>query len=942
MKKLLVSVLIVFLFLFAGISFLSVHASNNINVTVTGIFDEYNEPATQGSYAYGSKLSLAPVVPSGHSFAFWIVNGIVQQNLVIDHEFTVTNRMNLQAVFAPNGKLAVVFIDSNGQYLGVRYVAENGAASDAGISAPVKPGYQIANPKWASIQGSSDLGNIQSNSVFVLQYETDLSIGNKTLTVNGGTGSGSFAFNSVVTVTANTPDEGLVFSHWTENGVKVSNQTPFTFTLLTNRTLTAVFLEETDDVLPFVTLSENLQLRDGYESYLGQYHVPVGYTVVEYGFLASKSSAELTIESAGVVVAQSNSRNAYFEFVTSFTDGQFRSIRAYLIVKNQSNVIQAPVYSDVFHRNPSFLPDLTYETGFNSVDPVKSSYALGTTISDGVEWRMFDALTGNLANDKRNGAYSVRFQNSGYIETTTTIGLISNISFFAARYGTEDSATLFVYVSANGSNWLDVSDGLDSTSIDSLELKQYNLNLYTSSAFLTSGLSNTNLYLRISKTGGNRINIDDLKVYTKYTGSIHNVLYDVDGVMSDELVKDSGTIQYTNPTKTGHSFVGWYFNPLFTGDVFELNTPVTQSVELYAKFNIAQFTISFESNGGSSVSQITQDFESSISAPTNPNRTGYSFAGWYSDVALTSSFVFDTMPGNNFTLYAKWSLNDYTISFNSNGGTVVDAITQGFGTSVSAPDEPTKEGYTFVRWYLTDSEVAYSFATMPAENITLNALWISDDVTTYTVTFNSNGGDSVDPQIVPENGVATLPTSPSRNGYTFDYWYVDNPEIEYSFSTLIIQNITLNAKWSIIIIEASIDTSGSFSSGIADGVIDAARLLIVNPGSATLSMSFHKNDSGTTSIFNNTAGEIRLYPGSGNGGMLTVNIGSGYVIRSITVNTSQNPTILSINNATSVAGSPTVNFNDGTSFVTIKNTSTSTGTSAQLRITSIIITYSVE
>lgn len=796
MKKLLVSVLGVFLFLFVGVSFLSVQASNNINVTVTGIFDEYNEPATQGSYAYGSKLSMAPTVPSGHSFAFWIVNGVVQQNLVIDHEFTVTNRMNLQAVFAPNGKLAVVFIDSNGQYLGVRYVAENGAASDVGISAPARPGYQIANPKWASIQGSTDLGNIQLNSVFVLQYETDLSIGNKTLTVNGGTGSGSFAFNSVVTVTANTPTEGLEFSHWTENGVKVSNQTPFTFTLLTNRTLTAVFLEEAEDVLPFVTLSENLQLRVGYESYLGQYHVPAGYTVIEYGFLASKSSAELTIESAGVVVAQSNSRNAYFEFVTSFTDGQFRSIRAYLIVKNQSDVIQTPVYSDVFHRNPMPVAQ-QYNTGFESVSPLKGSYAPGNITSDGIVWRLDDALVGNLANDRKNGSYSVRIQNSGFIESQSAFEGLETISFYTAKYGTDGDANVFVYVSKDKTNWVNVTDAVfGGIPVTSTTLTKFDIVVTNSSTFNESGLSTNFLYVKIAKTGGTRVNIDDVSILSHLKAPIHEVFFDVDGDKSSELVIELNTISVTNPTKTGHTFAGWYLNPSFTGDAFDLNTPVTQSVELYAKFSIAQFTISFESNGGSSVSQITQDFESSVSAPTNPTKTGYSFVGWYSDVALTSSYVFDTMPGNNLTLYAKWNVNSYTISFNSNGGTDVDAITQGFGTSVSAPDEPTKEGYTFIRWYLTDPEVAYIFTTIPAENITLNALWVEVSSTEYTVSFETYDGSSVPNQNVIENQKATEPADPTWSGYDFDGWFTSDDFVTlYDFDSLVTGNFTLYAKW---------------------------------------------------------------------------------------------------------------------------------------------------
>jgi uncharacterized repeat protein (TIGR02543 family) len=83
----------------------------------------------------------------------------------------------------------------------------------------------------------------------------------------------------------------------------------------------------------------------------------------------------------------------------------------------------------------------------------------------------------------------------------------------------------------------------------------------------------------------------------------------------------------------------------------------SQAITLYAKWTANQYTIRFDSNGGTRVTAITQNFGTAVSAPTNPTRTGYTFAGWFSDEALTIAYTFTTMPSQATTLYAKWTAN---------------------------------------------------------------------------------------------------------------------------------------------------------------------------------------------------------------------------------------------------------------------------------------------
>ena len=136
-------------------------------------------------------------------------------------------------------------------------------------------------------------------------------------------------------------------------------------------------------------------------------------------------------------------------------------------------------------------------------------------------------------------------------------------------------------------------------------------------------------------------------------------------------------------------------------------------------FSPKKYTITFNTDGGSAVSAITQEYETEVTAPADPTKEGYTFAGW--DKAIPA-----TMPNENIEIKAQWQVNQYTITFNTDGGSAVNAITQDFGTAITAPAAPTKEGYTFKGW---DKAVP---TTMPAGNVTLKAQW---QVNQYQVTL---------------------------------------------------------------------------------------------------------------------------------------------------------------------------------------------------------------
>ena len=227
-------------------------------------------------------------------------------------------------------------------------------------------------------------------------------------------------------------------------------------------------------------------------------------------------------------------------------------------------------------------------------------------------------------------------------------------------------------------------------------------------------------------------------------------------------------------TYTGHTFKGWYDNENLTGSpVTAIGGAETGNKEYWAKWEINQYTITFDTNGGSEIAPIIQDYGTEITAPDNPTRKGYTFKGWDKEIP-------ETMPAENITVKAQWKINQYTIAFDTNGGSEIAPITQDYGTEITAPDNPTRKGYTFKGW---DKEIP---ETMPAENITVKAQW---EINQYTITFDTNGGSEIAPITQNYGTEITAPDNPTRKGYTFKGWDKEIPE------TMPAENITITARW---------------------------------------------------------------------------------------------------------------------------------------------------
>ena len=272
-----------------------------------------------------------------------------------------------------------------------------------------------------------------------------------------------------------------------------------------------------------------------------------------------------------------------------------------------------------------------------------------------------------------------------------------------------------------------------------------------------------------------------LTLYPVWNTNKYTIAFDTNGGSEiAPITQDYGTeiTAPDNPTRKGYTFKGW--------DKAIPETMPAENITVKAQWEINQYTITFDTNGGSEIAPITQDYGTKITAPDKPTRKGYTFKGWDKEIP-------ETMPAENMTVKAQWEINQYTIAFDTNGGSEIAPITQDYGTEITAPDNPTRKGYTFKGW---DKEIP---ETMPAENITVKAQW---EINQYTIAFDTNGGSEIAPITQDYGTEITAPDNPTRKGYTFKGWHKEIPE------TMPAENITVKAQWKINQYTITFDTNG--------------------------------------------------------------------------------------------------------------------------------------
>lgn len=299
-------------------------------------------------------------------------------------------------------------------------------------------------------------------------------------------------------------------------------------------------------------------------------------------------------------------------------------------------------------------------------------------------------------------------------------------------------------------------------------------------------------------------------LYAQWDTSTYTVTFNANG---GSVNTSSITISYNStyptlptPTKYGYTFEGWFTDPssgtqVKKGDTYTLTTNQT----LYAHWTAVSCTVTFKANGGSvSTTGKTVYYGSEYGTLPTPTYTGHGFDGWFTSASGGSRVTASTTVGMTYThyLYAHWTTDQYTVTFNPNGGST-DTETKNvhYGTAYGTLPTPIRTGYTFDGWYTATSggtKITDTSSYSITSNQTLYAHWTANQ---YTVSFEANNSDYTSSvssiKVTYDATYSSLPTL-KLNGYTFEGWYTaksGGTEIKNTTKVAITTNQTLYAHW---------------------------------------------------------------------------------------------------------------------------------------------------
>ena len=333
---------------------------------------------------------------------------------------------------------------------------------------------------------------------------------------------------------------------------------------------------------------------------------------------------------------------------------------------------------------------------------------------------------------------------------------------------------------------------------------------------------------------------ENITLYAKWTENTYAVAYDGNGSTGGAVPTDA-TSYHNGDTvtvlgnigslvRTGYTFADW--NTAANGSGTnrkggETFTIGNSYITLFAQWIINQYIISFDSADGTEVDTITQDYATAVTAPADPTKEGCTFAGWSQDIP-------DTMPAENLTLTAQWDINQYTISFDSNGGSLIDSQTLDYGLLAGEPTAPTKDGYNFTGWY-KEAELtnAWNFTsdTVPAGNITLYAKWTVIHHSTESKTNAGTNTSGADIYINGEKHTAGKAETTTEKGNTKTTVTVDSEKLD---ELLELKGDGL--RMTIPVMDDSDSSSGVLTGQMVKNMEDKEAILEIKTGSATYTL----------------------------------------------------------------------------------------------------------
>ncbi len=749
-----------------------------IDVTVISYFDEENTITTTiEDLTFGSRVSFDENLSSnsGYVFSFWLINGAVAY-LPIDFEFYITSTMELTAVFKPVDKFVVLFMDSNLTKIDIQYITLGGNAVEPITTEYSKPGLIFRDPKW-----SSEFTNVLIDTICVLQYDLLNPETSLTLTVENGIGDGEYVFNQIVTITADLDTPTSYFQYWMLNERFVSNQRTFSYTLLENETITAVFGDSPLTTNPLVVLHGKPDLRENYTSYLGQYFLPLNYNLIDIGLITHASLSEITLDTEEITQYSAQSINEVTnEFLISLRYILDLNTRIFMIYEDNLGELHFK-YSELplaeglsYSFNLDQVSVLAYNGDASYLSLPSTIFGYPVTNIESYAFQDCTSLTyiqvpnsvNTIGYSAFNGCSSLESMSLPFIGENRE-GLLE-FGLFGYIFGSQ---------TYSGSSYTGQRDNTYTTHIyyipTSLKIVEF-----TDTDLIPYGAFNDCDYLtdiiftdlsELQSIGGNafhhtyRLNnfiipngVTSIGV-SAFAFSNAEIIYIPDSVVTiTEIIiaqpYSNLNIYVEAPAIPGTWTSNW--NPD--------NWPVHFSSSEY-------FIAIFRNDDNSIISVSTVLSQSSAAAPNDPIKTGYTFTGWDTSFSTLSEDI---------DVFATYSVNQYTATFKDFDSSVLSTSTVDYLTSAVAPANPTREHYTFNGW-----DIAYDSIT---EDIVVTATYIPIQ---YTATFKDYNNNVLSTSTVDYLASAIAPTEPTRVGYTFSSW-------DINFNS-IIEDIIVTATYTI-------------------------------------------------------------------------------------------------------------------------------------------------
>ncbi len=296
-----------------------------------------------------------------------------------------------------------------------------------------------------------------------------------------------------------------------------------------------------------------------------------------------------------------------------------------------------------------------------------------------------------------------------------------------------------------------------------------------------------------------------ITLYAAYTPITYQITYELYGGTNSSSNYNNYTYETSrtlyNASKTGHTFVGWFDQEVNGNKITLITNGLTGDIKLHARFEPIIYTITYQLNQGvlSDDERIsTYTILDQVTLPI-PTRLGYDFLGYYT-LNTGGTKVTEIAKGStsNRTIYARWQLKTYSITYDLGGGInhLSNPSTYNVNTEVIL-NEPSKVGYTFKGWY-TDLGFKDKITNIPTQSTGDITLYASFDPNPHTIIFVSNQGSLIDPMIIYTDEAIELP-KPYREYYSFMGWYkdVDRTEayLEDFMDPTAPETITVYAGW---------------------------------------------------------------------------------------------------------------------------------------------------